>query len=194
MHRAESHGSLIFSVLRNVHTVFCISLSCYLGTPVFTKKEFVFEISLKSCSIPSIPLFPYTFSVEGRRHFKFLELHKLLYLWCRSMCPPVFCVSCALATASRDLTRLSFKLFSTVMMLFIRKHVTCGFYFFHVSTQWCLMSRSTTSLKAEKWCNSHSIILFSFTGCDNFLMLPNGEASIFLSLGHPVTVLTGKAG
>ena len=135
MHPAESHGSLIFSVLRNVHTVFRISLCCFLGTPVFTKKEFVFEISLKSCSIPSIPLFPYTFSVEGRRHFKFLELHKLLYLWCRSMYPPVFCVSCALATASRDLTRLSFKLFSTVMMLFIRKHVTCGFYFFHVSTQ-----------------------------------------------------------
>ena len=173
---------VLFLVFWEASTLFSTFHCCFLGMPVW--KKIVFEISLESCSIPSVPFFPYALSVEGLRHLKSLELHKLLYLWRGSMCP-VLCVSCTLAAASRDLTRLSFNLFSTVMMFFIRKCVTCGFYFFHVSTQWCLMSRSTASLKAEKWCNSYSIILFSFTGCDNFLMLPNGEASIFLSLGHP---------
>ena len=70
-----------------------------VGRYASLKKQIVFEISLKSCSIPSVPFFPYAFSGEGLRHFKSLELHKLLYLW-RSSQFNVSCLLCFLHPGS----------------------------------------------------------------------------------------------
>ena len=94
-----SHMVVLFLVFWEASTLFfCISLLFFRYASL--KKQIVFEISLKSCSIPSVPFFPYAFSGEGLRHFKSLELHKLLYLWRSSQFNVSFCLLCFLHPGS----------------------------------------------------------------------------------------------
>ena len=151
---------LFLFLMRNLHTVFHIQHCYFLALPV--KKRYIFEVSFKSCSIPSIPFFSLHFFCGRTQEFLICRVPQASILVVQFSVS--FCLLYFLHPGS-CFQRLDQTLVQSLWQgddVFHQEAHNMWFSLFHVNTQWCSMSRPATSPRAAKWCRSHSIILFLY--------------------------------